>query len=180
MARATLAPRAGMTAPVPPLRLRPIATMKDMGMDMSGMQGMEGMDMSAGMGSTRGVDPTAEQNASGKLATGVAAAVASQTGMAGMDHSTMQGMTGDSGTKKGMDHSAMGHGAMAGDQYMTGMDMGSMNMRDFSKETQVKRGPGVQTISPMPMDRTGEPGQGLEDVGHKVLNRKSTRLNSSH
>src|SRR3546814_4415536 len=61
MARATLAPRAGMTAPVPPLRLRPIATMKDMGMDMSGMQGMEGMDMSAGMGSTRGVDPTADR-----------------------------------------------------------------------------------------------------------------------
>src|SRR3546814_9336818 len=30
-------------------------------------------------------------------------------------------------------------------------------------------GPGVQTISPMPMDRTGEPGQGLEDVGHRVL-----------
>src|SRR3546814_20425329 len=69
MARATLAPRAGMTAPVPPLRPRPIATMKDMGMDMSGMQGMEGMDMSAGMGSTRGVDPTAEQHASAKLAT---------------------------------------------------------------------------------------------------------------
>src|SRR3546814_10184386 len=87
MARATLAPRAGMTAPVPPLRPRPIATMKDMGMDMSGMQGMEGMDMSAGMGSTRGVDPTAEQNASAKLATGVAAVVAPQTGMAGMDHS---------------------------------------------------------------------------------------------
>src|SRR3546814_8394221 len=83
--------------------------MKDMGMDMSGMQGMEGMDMSAGMGSTRGVDPTAEQNASGKLATGVAAAVASQTGMAGMDHSNMQGIPGDSGTKQGMDHSAMGH-----------------------------------------------------------------------
>src|SRR3546814_9544200 len=85
------------------------------------MQGMEGMDMSAGMGSTRGVDPTAEQNASGKLATGVAAAVASQTGMAGMDHSNMQGMSGDSGTKQGMDHSEMGHGAMAGDQSMTGM-----------------------------------------------------------
>src|SRR3546814_15189472 len=52
---------------------------------------------------------------------------------------------------------------------MTGMDMGSMNMRDFSKAPQVKRGPGVQTISPMPMDRTGEPGQGLEDDGYKVL-----------
>lgn len=169
MARATLAPRAGMTALVPPLRPRPIATMKDMGMDMSGMQGMEGMDMSAGMGSTRGVDPTAEQNASAKLATGVAAVVAPETGMAGMDHSSMQGMPGSSGTMQGMDHSAMGHGAMAGDQSMAGMDMGSMNMRDFSKAPQVKRGPGVQTISPMPMDRTGDPGQGLEDVGHKVL-----------
>jgi FtsP/CotA-like multicopper oxidase with cupredoxin domain len=44
-----------------------------------------------------------------------------------------------------------------------------MNMRDASKAPQVKMGPGVQTISPMPMDRTGEPGQGLEDVGHRVL-----------
>ena len=44
-----------------------------------------------------------------------------------------------------------------------------MNMRDFSKAPGVKRGPGVQTISPMPVDRTGEPGQGLEDVGHRVL-----------
>src|SRR3546814_3536353 len=32
MGRATLAPRAGMIAEVPPLRERPLATMKDMGM----------------------------------------------------------------------------------------------------------------------------------------------------
>src|SRR3546814_10603828 len=32
MGRATLAPRAGMVAEVPPLRERPLATMKDMGM----------------------------------------------------------------------------------------------------------------------------------------------------
>src|SRR3546814_18406032 len=89
--------------------------------------------------------------------------------MAGMDHSNMQGMPGDSGTKQGMDHSAMGHGAMAGDQSMTGMDMGSMTMRDFSKAPQVKRGPGVPTISPMPLDRPGEPGPGLAAVGHNVL-----------
>src|SRR5262249_3655796 len=37
MARATLAPRAGISADVPPLRARPRATMRDMGMDMSGM-----------------------------------------------------------------------------------------------------------------------------------------------
>ncbi len=37
MARATIAPRPGMSAEVPALRARPLATMKDMGMDMSGM-----------------------------------------------------------------------------------------------------------------------------------------------
>jgi len=88
MARATLAPRGNMVAPVPPLRPRPIATMKDMGMDA-------------------------------------------------------------------MEHAAMGHGAMS--------------MRDPAVAPQVRLGPGVQTISPMPVDRTGEPGQGLEDAGHQVL-----------
>src|SRR3546814_2047749 len=100
--------------------------------------------------------------------------------MAGMNHSSMQGMSGNSGTMQGMDHSPMGHGAMAGDQAMAGMDMGSMNMRDFSKAPQVKRGPGVQTISPMPMDRTGEPGHGLEDVGHKVLVSKDLMALDRH
>src|SRR3546814_14352280 len=57
---------------------------------------------------------------------------------------------------------------------MAGMDHGSgggmqHSMCDFSVAPQVKRDPSVQTISPMPMDRMGEPGQGLEDVGHKVL-----------
>ncbi|MEO7466881.1 MAG: copper resistance system multicopper oxidase, partial [Sphingobium limneticum] len=35
--RATLAPQIGMVAPIPDLRARPLLTMKDMGMDMSGM-----------------------------------------------------------------------------------------------------------------------------------------------
>ncbi|HTR00493.1 MAG TPA: copper resistance system multicopper oxidase, partial [Candidatus Acidoferrum sp.] len=54
-ARATLAPRAGMQAPVPPLRPRPLLTMKDMGMDdMAGMD-MAGMDMS-------GMEPAAHHH----------------------------------------------------------------------------------------------------------------------
>jgi FtsP/CotA-like multicopper oxidase with cupredoxin domain len=44
-ARGTLAPRPGMSAEVPPLRPRPVLTMRDMGMDMSGMGDMQ-MDMS--------------------------------------------------------------------------------------------------------------------------------------
>ena len=103
IARATLSPRAGMSAEVPPLRARPLATMKDMG-----MRDMSATDMS------------------------------------------------------GMDHAAMGHAAPA-------MDHGDMKMRDFSAAPQVERNPGVQTISPVPADRTGEPGQGLDDTGHKVL-----------
>ena len=109
MARATLAPRIGMTAAVPPLRLRPLATMQDMGMDHGSM--------------------------------------------AGMDHGAM-------------DHAAMGHAAPTP---AAGHDMADMKMRDFSGAPQVRKGPGVQTISPMPVDRTGDPGQGLEDVDHRVL-----------
>ncbi|UTP41061.1 copper resistance system multicopper oxidase [Phenylobacterium sp. LH3H17] len=91
MGRATLAPRPGMVAAVPPLRERPLLTMRDMGMDHSAMGGMEGMDH------------------------------------------------------------------------------GSMSMRDPRNAPQVKLGPGVQMISPMPVDRTGEPGLGLEKVEHKAL-----------
>jgi CopA family copper-resistance protein len=180
MARATLAPRPGMTAEVPRLRKRPLATMKDMGMDMHDMKGMDGMDMSGGsMDAMRGVDPSAEQNPSAKLATaGAAMAMAGampgmdHTSMAGMDHSAMAGM--DRAAMAGMDHSGMAGMDLSapGTMDMSGgpaMDMGSMKMRDFSVAPKVKKGPGVQTISPMPMDRTGEPGQGLEDVGHKVL-----------
>jgi FtsP/CotA-like multicopper oxidase with cupredoxin domain len=91
MGRATLAPRHGMSAAVPPLRERPILTMKDMGMAPSRKRGSDVM---------------------GRM---------------------------------------------------------KMNMLDWSKVPQLKRGPGVQMIAPMPMDRTGEPGLGLESVGHRVL-----------
>ena len=102
MARATLAPRMGMTAPVPPLRARPLLSMEDMG--MGGMQ-------------------------------------------------------------------AMDHGAMAGSGgAMAGMDHGDMDMRDPTNvPPDVQVGVGVDAIAPMPQDRTGHPGLGLTDVGHKVL-----------
>ena len=179
MARGTLAPRLGMAATVPALRERPVATMKDMGMDMHGMGGMD-MGNPAAM---RGVDPTAEKNGSASLATvpsdrgpaqsatkGMAAGAGGA--MAGMDHGSMAGM--DHGAMAGMDHGAMAgrpgmEGMSGGHGSMPGMDMGKMSMRDFSKAPQVDKNPGVQTISPMPMDRTGEPPTGLENAGHRVL-----------
>ncbi len=108
MARATLAPREGMVAEVPPLRERPLLTMRDMGMG----------DMDA---PTTGAEH------------------------AGHDMATMDIPASDTGAAH------------------------SMNMRDSANAPQVVLGPGVQTIAPMPVDRTGEPGVGLETVGHKVL-----------
>lgn len=76
----------------------------------------------------------------------------------------------------GMDMGGMDMGGMdmsGGNSSMGGMTMDmsgmDMSMRNPDNAPQVKMGPGVQTIAPMPVDRTGEPGQGLEDVGHKVL-----------
>ena len=133
MARATLSPRPGMHAAVPALRKRPLATMKDMGMDMGG-----------GKNTGRRIDPTAEQNTSAKLATDSEVPAAPAMDHSAMNHDPAQ-------------HTTMDHG------------MAGMSMRDFSNAPQVTRNPGVQMISPMPVDRTGEPGQGLTDVGHKVL-----------
>lgn len=120
------------------------------------MPAMEGMDMSGGASMPRGIDPTAEQNPSANLATTGAAAMPA---MSGMNHS---------GDMAGMDHGATG-GKPTAQGDMPGMAMGPMKMRDFSNAPQVRRGPGVQTISPMPADRTGEPGQGLANAGHRVL-----------
>ncbi len=125
LGRATLAPRPGMTAEVPPLRARPLGTMKDMGMNMS----------------------------------------AHAHGAPGAGHASM-------------DHAAMGHGAatsappgmapprVRGSDAMGGMEM---SMRDPRHAPQLPLGPGIQSIAAAPADRTGEPGQGLESVGHRVL-----------
>jgi FtsP/CotA-like multicopper oxidase with cupredoxin domain len=56
----------------------------------------------------------------------------------------------------------MAHGDHAG------MDH-TMAMRDGANAPQVDLNPGVDMIAPMPMDRTGEPGLGLENVGHRTL-----------
>lgn len=45
----------------------------------------------------------------------------------------------------------------------------NMDMRNPKNAPGVAMTPGVQTISPMPKDRTGEPGKGLENAGHRVL-----------
>ena len=133
MGVATLAPRAGMRADVPPLRERPVLRMKDMGMD-------HGTPAASSDHSDHG-----------------AAAPAS------MDHSAVGH---GSAAPAPEDHAVMGHGAASASAAPT--DHGSMNMRDQSK-VNFPVGVGVDMIAPMPMDRTGDPGLGLDNVGHRVL-----------
>ena len=144
MARGTLAPRPGMTAEVPPLRPRPLATMRDMGMDMGGMD----------MG---GSQPTS----SGMSAMDMGGAQPAAPAMSGMDHGSMDM---SAGAPSGDAPAAPSEAPMA-------MSMGEMDMsmRNPANAPQVRMGPGVQTIAPMPVDRLGDPGQGLENVGHRVL-----------
>ncbi|GAA4643425.1 copper resistance system multicopper oxidase [Pontixanthobacter gangjinensis] len=82
----------------------------------------------------------------------------------GMEMGAMAGMSG----MDGMDHGAMGHGQMGGGT----MDHSKMShsMRDTSiLPEDVATGPGVDMVSPMPVDRMDYPGLGLENVGHRVL-----------
>ncbi|MBJ6121874.1 copper resistance system multicopper oxidase [Sphingomonas mollis] len=92
--------------------------------------------------------------------------------MAGMDHGSMAGMDRAAPAADACppEHAKMGHCTpAAGTQ--AGHDMAGMShsMRDFANAPTLPKTPTVQTISPMPMDRTGEPPQGLADTGHKVL-----------
>jgi CopA family copper-resistance protein len=84
--------------------------------------------------------------------------------MAAMDHGAMGGMAGmNHGAMPGMDKPAQ---APAGEAPMPAM---SHSMRDFANAPGLPKTPTVQTVAPMPMDRTGEPPQGLSNTGHTVL-----------
>lgn len=86
-------------------------------------------------------------------------------GMGGMNHEAMGDRAAPADKPApGMASSRMRGGDLMRD--MPGMDMSMLNPKNAP---QVDMGPGVQMIAPMSADRTGEPGQGLESVGHRVL-----------
>jgi CopA family copper-resistance protein len=151
-ARGTLAPRAGMSAPVPERRERPMLTMMDMGMDHGAMGAMEGMNHDA-MGGMDG----------GAMNPGTMGESAADSSMAGMDHSAMEGMS-------GMDHSAM---AMGGAVAAPGIDRSGLRPPGTLPDP-TPHGPdehGVaNAMTPMTTrSRLHEPGVGLGNDGRRVL-----------
>ncbi len=190
-ARATLARREGLAAPVPALDPRPLLTMADMGMDHGAMAGMspdamQGMDhgATAGMSSDamQGMDHGAMAGMSPDAMQGMdhgATAGMSSDAMQGMDHGAMAGMSPDA--MLGMDHGAMAgmspdamqgmdHGAMAGmsSDTMQGMDHGAM--AGMIQHPTTERGnPLVDAQAMAPTARLDDPGVGLRDNSRRVL-----------
>jgi CopA family copper-resistance protein len=113
-ARGTLAPRAGMTAAIPPMDPRPQRTMVDMGMAME-MGGTKGMDMAS---------------------------------MPGMSMADMPGTS----VKPAHDPADT-----------------KANNADRVDPASLRGSPFVDNVTQAPHDRLGEPGDGLEGTGRRVL-----------
>ncbi|MBI1174318.1 MAG: copper resistance system multicopper oxidase [Sideroxydans sp.] len=144
-ARATLAPRIGMSAAVPALDPVPTLDMMDMGMEMQGAMAMSqgGMDMSQG---------TMNMPQQGAMNTAAQPAMA----MHGMQQHDMAGMPG------------MAMGGMA-------MGSMPMEKKAPSWAMQVKRhpatenGPGTAMQASVVSTRLDDPGAGLRNNGRRVL-----------
>ncbi|WP_022835345.1 copper resistance system multicopper oxidase [Salisaeta longa] len=145
-ARGTLAPRAGMEAPVPDERERPLLTMADMGMKHgSGSMDHGGMAMGAAAG----------------------AGAASSTG--GMDHG---GMAHGEMKHGSMDHGPMKEGAMAGGMMASnerGLRAPGTLPEPVMHDPDNDHGPKEAGIPMMTRSRLDEPGVGLGDDGWRVL-----------
>ena len=156
-ARGTLAPRAGMEAPIPRRRPRPTLVMADMGM---AMHDMSGMDM-GGMEGMEGMDPRA-------AATPVGAAAAGG-GMAGMDMSTPAADSTGHGMP-GMPMSDAHHSAGGA----TGV-LGPNGLRAPGtlpppvRHGKDRHGPGNAAVPMETRSRLDEPGAGLGKDGWRVL-----------
>ncbi|PRG58152.1 copper resistance system multicopper oxidase [Burkholderia gladioli] len=142
-ARATLARREGLAAPVPALDPRPLLTMADMGMDHGAMAGMS---------------PDAMQGMDHGAMAGM-----SSDAMQGMDHGAMAGMSPDA--MQGMDH-----GAMAGMSPDAMQSMDHSAMAGMIQHPATERGnPLVDAQAMAPTGRLDDPGVGLRDNGRRVL-----------
>jgi CopA family copper-resistance protein len=114
MGRATLAPRLGMTAEVPPLREVPTLTMRDMGMGGMDHGGMAGMDHGGMAGMDGGAMSGMDHAAMGQIPP--AAPAADMTGMGGMNMRDPENAPADMAVGVGVDMIAMAPANRLGDR----------------------------------------------------------------
>jgi CopA family copper-resistance protein len=162
-ARATLAPRAGMTAVVPSMDPRPLLTMVDMGMgNMAGMKMSHpsGMNVSAGSGES-GISNMEMEGMPGmemrrttemEMPTETPKALAAQFAM-------RERMTGGQ---------APGQPGPETSPEFPGPDMGSVKLQP-SNPIRLHLGPEVDNVATDPTERLSKPGVGLSHNGRRVL-----------
>ena len=198
-ARATLAPRLGMSGVIPSMDPRPMRTMADMGMgDMAGMPGMEGMPLmqhgpaptapgspqSSGMGEMPGMEmpgmsmsmPGMARGSMPGMGSGQTAVSAPPSGMPGANHGSMT-MVPASGSHQmpGMDMSmpGMNHGASMDHNAMPGMKMSAANPPTVNADgvdpKTLLNNPEVDNVAMAPKNRLAEAGDGLDGNGRRNL-----------
>ena len=165
--RATLAPRMGMSAPVPEMDAPQWLAMQDM-MGAMSMPGMGGMDMgqTQGMGEMQGMEQMQGMNH------GEAAPEQGKEAKPQHDMQSMEGMK---------DMQGMSHGTMSGEQGKMQMPMqhaghGDANAMPKANGTPPKvtharteYGPGVDMHVDMPRTNLDDPGVNLRNNGRRVL-----------
>ncbi len=197
-ARATLAPRSGMTAAVPPMDPRPLLTMVDMGMgNMSGMEigNMPGMNMGTpgaaaptkptgtGMGNMPGMNmapASPAPSATSGMKMNMPGMDMNDTGdMSGMDMTKMPGMKMEA--KPPSKRAAAGATAGKAGIYQelpfpqpgpntTGLLVPAATGKPTPPQSiALREGPQVDNIATAPTERLAEPGIGLNGNGRRAL-----------
>ena len=165
-ALATLAPRSGMTAALPPMDPRPLMTMTDMGMgsmggmDMAGINGMTADDMGGMKMEPPSASPGTRMN--------------DMQGMPGMEMSSKTGMKmGANTAEKPAAARSAGYGVIPFPQ--PGPNTTAPAVPPVTgapippKPIDLREGPQVDNIATMPTQRLDDPGNGLADNGRRVL-----------
>ena len=169
-ARATLAPRAGMSAPISPRRPRPLLTMKDMGMahgegDMGGHMDHGGMQME-----TPPAAPMEKPAAGGHQHEAAAAdthAGHQQPAPAKEDPHSGHRAPNPAPADQHAEHGPPATDPHAGHSMPAPTD--STGMSGGMQAHRHPKGPGVQNVAMMPSRRIDEPGAGLQNVAHRTL-----------
>ena len=158
-ARATLAPRLGLSAPVPAMAPRPMRTMADMG--MRNMKGMNMARMPAQKAESQGSKATAESGPT------------LHRGMEGMDTGDMAGMNMSSSNSilPSPAHGQMNMGNMPGVETETPMPPRPRVQSKLPPANPVRLclGPEVDNVAMTTSERLSSPGEGLENNGRRVL-----------
>lgn len=169
-ARATLAPRQGMQAEVPPMDPKTWLSMNDMGMGgMSSMKAQGDMMDSNGMGDMRGAEPMRDMEH--KQGTGDMRKMPNMQGMDAMQHANdmpnmqaMEGMQGMQGMQGMEDMQGM-------ENAQTSPSVDEKHTMNFGDMSEMGRGTGPEVdMRPMTVSRSlKDPGPRLRGNGRKVL-----------